>query len=112
MKVTITAPKDFEKFLQRHHDKVSLVKTEEAEVNGSLNANYGDILINIAISFVCSVISPFFTDAIKEYINETKQEVVVKYKGEYLRINEKNVIEMTNLLHENALAIIEEKKNV
>lgn len=111
MKIVITAPENFRDYLNKYDKEFVILNEIETTNSSEYEVNYRDIAINATISLVISVFSPFITDVIREYVNNTKNEIIISLSDDNvskIRIN--NVNEKIPTIHDNINAILKEEK--
>lgn len=109
MELNIKASKEFEEFLMQHEALGKVEKREEIKDENDFNSKFSKS--QIVLNIVISVFSPFITDAIRDYIETTKQEVVVTTETEQYVITPTNVKDLIPLLHDDLAATIDEDKS-
>jgi hypothetical protein len=111
MELTIKASQNFEEFLKKYDSQITVTKSEQVcddvEYNSKLAEYAGQVFISLAVS----VVSPFITDAIKDYVETNNEEVVVITENEQYIISPTNVKDISPLLHNDVLAILGEEND-
>lgn len=111
MDLKIKASENFLQVLEKYSDKITVKKKEEVSGDGTYNADFKNLALNLSLNLVISVFAPFITDAIKEYVNTTNESIVVTTADEKYHITPSNVNELTLILHKEILVAITEEKN-
>lgn len=111
MELKIKATREFENFILKYNSQITLLKSEEINESSEYNSRLTDMAGQIGISLFVSVISPFITEAIRDYVESTHEEIVVKTENEQYVINQSNVKEIFPVLHSDIEATISEESN-
>lgn len=111
MELKIKASKNFEEFIKKYESQITVVESEETDNDPEYNSKLTDVAGQFFIGLVVSVISPFITDAIKDYIETNNEEIVVTTENEQYIITPSNVKEIFPVLHNDVVATLSEEEN-
>lgn len=111
MELKIKAPQEFEEFIRKYDSQISVKKSDGDSNDLEYNSKLSEYASQVFIGLVVSVVSPFITDAIKEFVENKNEEIVVTTENEQYIITPSNVKEILPLLHDDVVAILDEDYN-
>jgi len=114
MRIDIICSKDFENYLKKYSVKVDETKEvllSDGTYNASLGKTAGPIILNFLISAYAQTIVAPINEAIIDFVQTTKQELVVNTDEEQFTITPDNVAELMPMLSDNLMATLNEEKD-
>lgn len=111
MELTIKASQNFEEFIKKYDSKITVTKSGQVNNDIEYNSKLSEYAAQVFISLAVSVVSPFITDAIKDYVKTNNEEVVVITENEQYIVTPTNVDEISPILHCDVVAILSEEED-
>ena len=114
MKIGIICSKGFEDYLNKYSVKVENTKGVSVS-DGTYNAFFSNKKAELFLQFIISAYAPTIVaplnEAIIDYVQSTKQELVVNTEEEQFTITPNNVAELMPMLSDNLMATLNEEQD-